>query len=83
MTIVADRPDLEMIAMLHVARTWLVETPGTAYPASTLALALRLAEVRRGNRVEGITSADGRYRLSPQQIERLQQRSATHSGLRE
>lgn len=74
MAYITDRPDMEMLAMLHVLRGWVVETAGArTYPASTLAMALQIAEVQRGSQVQGIRSLDGGYRVSARQIVRLQE----------
>jgi len=69
-----DRPDMEMLAMLHVLRGWVVEAYGArTFPASTLALALQIAEGQRGSQIQGIRSLNGGYRVSARQIIRLQE----------
>lgn len=72
-----DRPDMEIIAMLHVHRKWFVRLATASHAASTLSLALRIARSQRGNQLTGIESADRRHSLSPHQIERLQIRLAS------
>ena len=64
------RPDLELLARLHVYQRWTVTAGAFSWPASSLALALRLANTRNGERPM-IASARGDVRIDYPQVRRL------------
>jgi hypothetical protein len=72
--VINERPDLEILSMLHVSQRWFVRLATASHAAASLAMALRLAQDQRGNQLKGIDSLDGRYRLGLRQIRRLHER---------